>query len=192
MAPAPSLLPSHARCFHPPPHPTFPGYLALALYCPLPPSPPLRCRPAQLEKASLKVNEHARRSAEAHKEVRQKQREREALYTELAAAAARDEDQRALLKATVDKARQAEPHTRSLLEPPPQGALGAPPSAPAEAEMVTLASLSEEKTQLKASCLPPLTPSPRPPRVGSPCASHPPCTVHRHSPPMPRAAPALR
>ena len=108
------------------------------------------------------MNEHARRSAEAHKEVRQKQREREALYTELAAAAARDEDQRALLKATVDKARQAEPHTRSLLEPPPQGALGAPPSAPAEAEMVTLASLSEEKTQLKASCLPP----PSPPRPG--------------------------
>ena len=88
--------------------------------------------------------------------MRTKQKERAELYKELAAAAARDEDQRALLKTVLEEARKSEPAVRPLLQPPPQGALGDEfaPTAAAEAEAddrVTLAALSEEKTRLKVS-----------------------------------------
>lgn len=94
---------------------------------------------SQLEAATAKINEHAARAAAAVDRANEAEREREKLYAELAAAAARDEDQRALLAKLIGEAQPSADVTSSG------------DNEAMVAARVSLAQLSEEKTQHKVA-----------------------------------------
>ena len=133
------------------------GRLPRSSPTPLPHFPLLTpCIPYAMQAQSKKLEQHAQRSAKAARDAATHSKEREALITELAAAHARDADQRALITAIAD-ADKVRAH-RSLVEPPPKSAAVADDvhraiTAAGENDggVANLAELSEAKTTLRVS-----------------------------------------
>ena len=133
------------------------GRLPRSSPTPLPHFPLLTpCIPYAMQAQSKKLEQHAQRSAKAARDAATHSKEREALITELAAAHARDADQRALITAIAD-ADKVRAH-RSLVEPPPKSAAVADDVHKAitaagenDGGVANLAELSEAKTTLRVS-----------------------------------------